>query len=194
MNRIRLLRRLVVFLASGLAATAVVGSAHAAPGDLDPSFGTGGLVTTTFTGLQAASPSAAAIHPDGAIVVTGYATFTQASPRIAVAQYESDGSHDLGFSTDGRTILDSGVGSAAAALPDGRTVVSGYLDLGDPHVFVARLNADGSLDASFSGGLVEINVVSLSASGLAVQADGRIVVGTNQGVIRLEEDGDPDPT
>jgi hypothetical protein len=44
--------------------------ANAAPGDLDPTFGVGGRVTTEFVG-GSASASSVALQPDGKIVVAG---------------------------------------------------------------------------------------------------------------------------
>ncbi|HEX2980680.1 MAG TPA: delta-60 repeat domain-containing protein [Anaerolineaceae bacterium] len=70
-------------------ALALVGSAAAAPGDLDPTFGSGGKVTTAFpvagyvvtpvTDFNYNNATAAAFQPDGKIVVAG--NFYPASHR-----------------------------------------------------------------------------------------------------------------
>jgi uncharacterized delta-60 repeat protein len=67
-------------------------------------------------------------------------------------------------------------GMAVAVQEDGKVVVAGSVanDFG-----VARLNADGTIDTSFgSGGLVTTNVAGGNdfAQGLAIQADGKIIV------------------
>jgi len=192
--------RALVLLVAGVVACAFVDRAYAAPGDLDPSFGTAGLVTTEFETLPNSSPFAAAVRADGGVVVIGYAAFVQFDAEIAVAQYEANGTHDTDFSTDGRDTLGRGLGFATATLPDGRVLISGvdgYLT-GNARLLVARFAADGSFDATFgAAGVVFVDLgdgAPFSASGLAVQTDGKIVVGTNFGVLRLEEDGDLDAT
>lgn len=195
----RLGREWTVLVALTVATTKLLESAYAAPGDLDPTFGTAGVVTTTFASRPLAIASATSIAPDGTIAATGYAASNQANARIAVARYTANGSHDLGFSADGRTFLDLGQGFATIAMADGRTLVSGVTDLFSfaPLVSVARLLADGSFDPSFSGGVVEIDfgvANPFAANGLAIQSDGRIVIGTDYGVARLEDDGDLDTT
>lgn len=73
------------------------GTAAAAWGDLDASFGTGGLYTDTATGLR---PRNMAIQPDGKILVTGY-TFTQVNgvnkQRLFLRRYLADGGRDTLF-------------------------------------------------------------------------------------------------
>ncbi len=48
---------------------AVPDAAPAAPGDLDPTFGSGGKVITDFGGVDTAF--SVALHPDGRLVVAG---------------------------------------------------------------------------------------------------------------------------
>jgi uncharacterized delta-60 repeat protein len=61
--------------------------------------------------------------------------------------------------------------------PDGRIVLAGYSQ-GTEDVAVARLNADGSLDASFgNGGKATVDFGAATfGNAVALQADGRIVV------------------
>ena len=75
----------------------------AAPGELDPSFGQGGLVRTYFSGVNRKDAARAlALQPDGKIVAVGefydalglvrYGTY-----GFAVARYNGDGSPDSSF-------------------------------------------------------------------------------------------------
>ncbi len=71
--------------------------ASAAPWDLDPSFGSGGKVTTAFIG-GSASASSLVVQPDGKIVAAGLTGLNDFAARnFALAQYNTDGSIDTGF-------------------------------------------------------------------------------------------------
>jgi uncharacterized delta-60 repeat protein len=91
-------RLLSVLLALSLvAARAAVVAAH--PGDLDPSFGTGGLVTSDVGAMSQAN--AVAVQTDGKIVAAG-STTTANQPAFALARYNPDGSLDATFGTGGK--------------------------------------------------------------------------------------------
>ncbi len=92
---------------------------------------------------------------------------------------------DTTFSGDGKraiiTGLDTSVVSAAANYAGGKLVLAGrcQANAGDNDFCVWRLNRDGSSDATFSGNgsaIFNVSGVSDSASAVAVQQDGRIVV------------------
>jgi uncharacterized delta-60 repeat protein len=100
-------------------------------------------------------------------------------PFSASAQ-AAPGDLDLAFSGDGkqRTDFGSGVSSAAATVrqPDGKIVAVGGA-LGN--FALARYNPDGSLDTSFSGNgrqRTDFGGDADGATGVALQADGKIVV------------------
>ncbi len=93
------------------------------------------------------------------------------------------GSLDTSFSGDGKLTLAVGTWSGARAVasqPDGKIVVAGYSYGPDVEsgFAVARLNADGSLDTSFSGDGQVVTMVGPSsvAYAVALQPDGKIVV------------------
>jgi len=73
---------------------------QATPGDLDPTFGTGGKVTTDFGG-GTDQAFAVALQPDGKIVAAG-----QANNDFALARYNPDGSLDNSFGTAGMVTTD----------------------------------------------------------------------------------------
>ncbi|MEQ4720651.1 hypothetical protein [Nonomuraea sp. B19D2] len=150
------------------------GVALAAPGDLDPSFGSGGKVTTDFGGGDDV-PTGMVVQPDGKIVVVG-----RTNSLFALARYNSDGSLDSGFGVGGKVTTDFGgddEANAVALQADGKIVVAGDGGLtGD--FALARYNTDGTLDPNFgSGGKVTTNFGASgdSALGVALQADGKIV-------------------
>ncbi len=159
-------------LALALVTAVLPGAAVAAPGDLDPSFGSSGKVTTDFGGSDAAS--AVAIQTDGRIVAAG----RSGSGDFALARYNVDGSLDPTFGSSGMVMTDFGGSDAASAVaiqPDGRIVTAGRSGSGD--FALARYNADGSLDPSFgSGGKVTTDFGGFDlALGVALQSDGKIV-------------------
>jgi len=179
------------------------GPALAAPGDLDPSFGTGGTVTTAFTGGGFAS--AVAIQGDGKIVVVGSAAGSSGKGEFAVARYGTDGSLDPTFDGDGMvTTPIAGGGDEATSVaiqPNGRIVVAGTDSR--ERFAVVRYRADGSLDATFGGdGIVRTNLTRGDDIGLdmALQPDGKIVVAGPAGspsrfaLVRYRRDGSLDET
>ncbi len=89
-----------------------------------------------------------------------------------------------------------------AVQPDGKILISGYYTtvLGAQRKYMARLNADRTLDASFDTG----NLLTSSAKEIALAPDGRIYVVSNSfssvlgwseyGILRLNPDGTHDAT
>jgi uncharacterized delta-60 repeat protein len=158
--------------------------ANAAPGDLDPTFGVGGRVTTEFVG-GSASASSVALQPDGKIVVAGLTGLTSLAARdFALARYNTDGSLDTSFGTEGLVTTDfsggSDVASDVALQPDGKVVVAGSTGPPDGarEFALARYNPDGTPDSSFgTSGKVVTNFPSddEAAFALALQTDGKIV-------------------
>ena len=185
----------------------------AAPGDLDPTFGNGGIVITqrfngNNNGYNLYDAYAMAIQPDGKIVVVGEA-FTNPSDwwDFAVVRYNPDGSLDNSF---GGGIVNTRVGNSAdiahsvAIQTDGKIVVAGSTsniqDTGYSFA-VVRYNPDGSLDTSFNGTGMVSTPVGNSGSGagdLAIQTDGKIVVAGSSGndlaIVRYNADGSLDTT
>jgi uncharacterized delta-60 repeat protein len=173
-------------------------ASHGAPGDLDPSFGTGGIARP---GDAVSAANAMVLQADGRIVLAGSTAGTGFDWRLT--RLNPDGLPDAGFGTGGVVTTDFGgdydIANAVALQPDGRIVVAGTEGASsgiDRDFAVARYNPDGSLDTGFgAGGRV---TVSLAAGpddpfGVVVQPDGRIVVAGiaagDFGVLRLNADG-----
>jgi uncharacterized delta-60 repeat protein len=178
--------------------TALSGPAHAAPGDLDPSFDGDGI--RSFGAMDGDGAWAVLVQPDGKLVLAGYG-----GSNFAVARLNPDGSSDISFDGDGMAGADFGgfdFGYAAALQPDGKIVVAGHTDV-NTDVAVARFNPDGSLDASFDpGGTDGPGKKTFGyggydiANAALVQPNGKIVVaGTANNdflVTRLNPDGSYD--
>src|SRR5437762_12378961 len=111
-------------------------------------------------------------QPDGKVIVAG--RFTQANNvgRNRIARFKFNGSLDTSF--DPGTGADGEI-TAAVLQPDGRIVVAGRFTSfnGFTHNRVCRLNANGSVDQTFGLG----NGINNAALALALQSDGRIIVG-----------------
>jgi len=145
-------------------------------------------------------PAAIALTAAGQIVVAGNAGVAnddgEPGEQIVVARLGDRGVPDLAFGRDGFAVLQLGFGSAVrhassaaralSLLPDGRILIAGRASArdGGDRVFVARLSADGRLDASFAKGGRSIaqlgraslaRVASSSLEALAQRPDGRLL-------------------
>lgn len=93
---------------------------------------------------------------DGKLVVAGYSTVNSRNV-ISLVRYNSNGSLDTGFSSDGKVTTAIGTIDDRAykvlQLPEGKLLVAGYTQkaLGDYDFVLVRYNSNGSLDTSFSG-------------------------------------------
>ena len=162
-------------------------------GTLDKSFGTYGKRLTDFDSKNDYANSVA-IQSDGKIVVVGYSNYNGNS-HISIARYNTDGSPDNSFSTDGKVITDFNGYSQAnsvAIQSDGKIVVAGisldFTVVRSVDFTVVRYNTDGSLDNTFSedgkqvaifyGGDVGPTNTS-EATSIAILSNGKIVVGGN---------------
>jgi len=159
-----------------------------AAGDLDPTFGNGGEVTTDFFGNNDGA-SAVAIQPDGKIVVAGSAKHGSDSSTsdFALSRYNQDGTLDQTFGSGGKQTTDFfgqlDVAYAVAIQTDGKIVLVGLTysstDPATVDFALARYNADGSLDQGFgSGGKQTTDFFGGvdAAYAIAIQGDGRLVV------------------
>jgi uncharacterized delta-60 repeat protein len=145
-------------------------------GTLDQSFNPG-------TGISGAL-YAIALQNDGKIIIGGNFTSYNGITRNHIARLNTDGSLDLTFNpgTGGNIANGSGVFSIAIQ-NDGKIIIAGGFSSfnGIPRNKIARLNADGSLDASFTsgldaGGLVCTDDCSGSINNVVLQTDGRIII------------------
>ena len=198
----RSIRRTGGIIASVLFTTPL---AMSAPGDLDPTFGTGGKVTTLIGGAHDYGYGVA-LQPDGKIVVGGYAWFGGVSD-LAAARYDSAGALDPTFDTDGKVSTDFGghdLGYAIALQSNGRVVVGGVSNAGGTNDFaLVRYMPDGTPDTTFDldGRVVtDFAGVQDEIRALAIQDNGRIVAvgstgsppGQDMAIVRYLPDGSLD--
>jgi len=155
-------------------------------GVLDPSFGVGGKVSTEINAGYGSQANAVAIQPsDGKFVVVGRGLNAASASYFSLARYSADGSLDPLFGTGGIATTESaGIGNeayAVAILGSGKIVVAGSDGAGG--TTVAQFCPNGQLDdgtncggAGFGTGGIA-TVTGLEARSVAIQADGKIVVG-----------------
>ncbi|MEN6627816.1 MAG: hypothetical protein ABFD69_16445 [Candidatus Sumerlaeia bacterium] len=161
-----------------------------ANGSLDTSF------NPADTGTNS-SVNAIAVQRDGKIVLGGYFERVGGKIHNRVVRLNADGTVDDNFNpgTDANSYV-----NALIIQPDGRMVIGGTFVAvnGVYRRAVARINENGSLDATFDPGEAADNFVYA----LALQADGKVIVGggfstmggeARRGIARLNVDGSVDP-
>jgi uncharacterized delta-60 repeat protein len=197
-------------VAAGAAAGAggrVALARYNANGSLDTTFSGDGKVMTNFSPGDDFAWTVAIQPSDQKIVVAGGAGGP--SERFLVARYNPSGALDTTFSADGRVLTDFtrryDYVDAIVIQEDGKIVVVGAADyFGASRYALARYDPNGALDATFS--VDGKNTTTFpgtrysAAFGVAIQADGKIVVGGQAGlpgrmaVVRYGPSGVLDPT
>jgi uncharacterized delta-60 repeat protein len=182
-------------------------------GELDPTFGQGGLVTTDLH-RDLDRGSAVALQRDGKIVLAGTTDigFGSADVAIGLIRYNPDGSRDNSFGVSGAVTTDlstpprDDIPADIVIQADGKIVVVGGAGHADGHFqfAIARYNPDGTLDSGFgSGGLVLENLGTEDRAVAVDLQNGKIVVlgyevdsfGTSSLLLaRFNTDGSLDPT
>ncbi len=161
-------------------------------GSLDSSFGFGGSFTT---GIMT---QALAQQPDGKLVAAG--GVYSGTLRFALARFDANGVEDAGFGSNGMVLtpLSAGddIAKELALQTDGKIVAFGLSANSIP--VLLRYQTNGDLDPLFGSGGV-LTVPLLSAACLAVQPDGKILVGgsanaagSHIGLVRYDSSGAPD--
>jgi uncharacterized delta-60 repeat protein len=171
--------------------------AHAADGDLDPTFGNAGKLqfnpALSTSGSYKANDTA--IQADGKTVIAG--EITGSGSAWVICRFNVDGSLDTGFVNDGQAGCASPFGNevadtrahSVAIRPNGKIVIAGtiispFVSSNLTAILVIQLNADGSFDNSFGHfGRYDINPSatddSVSVSRLQLDSDGTVdLVGT----------------
>jgi uncharacterized delta-60 repeat protein len=161
-------------------------------GQLDPTFGTGGKVSTTY-GEPRFLAFGGALLPDGKILAVGDIAGSRPSD-FALVRYLPDGTPDPTFGLLGLVTTDFGrnfgdYGYSVALQPDGRFVVGGWAEstcpacypVGDTSTALARYLPEGLLDPTFGvAGRVVFDVTRNGdfdkAQDVVIQQNGKIVV------------------
>ena len=157
---------------------------YLADGVPDPSFGNGGVVTTTVGGDS--EGLAVTLQPDGKILIAGFAGIDGGSDFI-VARYQVNGVLDTTFGADGYVITDFFAGydqaNGIALQPNGKIIVVGGVEHGGGNrgFGLARYLTDGTLDTEFGqGGLMAVPILpglNSVATDVSLHPSGTIVVG-----------------
>ncbi len=151
-------------------------------GTLDPSFGSGGIVTTAV-GSSHDYGNFLTLQPDQKILVTGYSD-NGTNYDFSLVRYNADGSLDNSFGAGGKVITPLGSyddwGYSVAVQTDGKILVAGENYSGTDYDFaIVRYDSNGSLDNSFgTGGISNTSWGSSDDYGYSVkvQIDGKIVL------------------
>jgi uncharacterized delta-60 repeat protein len=182
-------------------------------GSLDTTFDTDGIAQTPNVNANSYLTAPLAIQSDGKIIIAGAGFFSQYD--FAVARFNSNGSPDTSFDTDG--VLNTSFSpnqdypTGIAVQTDGKIVVGGGSRNdtdGWDQIAVARYNADGTLDTTFDGDgklttTVGLRMGSDVTNSVAIQSNGKIVVGGTAAmgstgndfmVVRYNADGSLDST
>ncbi len=174
----------------------VPGPVSAQPtGQLDPSFGSGGKEVLSWNTANHPIDEAMAVtsQADGKLVIIGrsWSPTDPATGFCTVVRTLVDGSVDTNFGTNGQVTVDFspiyGLSycNAVTIQSDAKILVTGGTQAGpnnESDFMVARLNLDGSLDASFgSGGKATLSYLSGSgtieyAEEVLQQSDGKIIL------------------
>jgi uncharacterized delta-60 repeat protein len=165
------------------------------PGSNDPSFNP---VDSGFGNAANAVIYSSAIQADGKIIIGGNFTEYNTVTTNRITRLKADGKLDATFNIGTGA---NGTVNSIALQTDGKIIIGGnFTDYNGTAVNrIARLNTDGSIDAAFNIGTGANGTVNA----IAVQVDGKIVVGgnftvyngvANNYVVRLNTDGTLDVT
>jgi uncharacterized delta-60 repeat protein len=139
-----------------------------------------------------------AIQSDGKIIIGGYFTSYNGTTRNGIARINTDGTLDTGFDSGIGTGEDNGSVDAVEIQSDGKIIIGGDFDTynGTARRGIARINTDGTLDASFNPGAGVSEYDGITT--IAIQSDGKIIIGgdftsyndtTRNGIARINTDG-----
>lgn len=196
---------LALVLVAAMAALAPV--ARAAPGDLDPTFGTAGSGSERlFPNPENTLLGAVATQPDGKVVLAGGVE----GNGVLVFRLLENGAFDPSFGGSGVVLTGAmGINAGARAVavqPDGKIVIAGSTEVGGKAGFlVGRFLPEGQLDTGFGGGdgsvAFPVGAKNAGVRALAIGAGGRILVAGEAentssnnvaGVAVLTATGEPD--
>jgi uncharacterized delta-60 repeat protein len=149
-----------------------------ADGSGDSSFDAGSVVG------RSAGVYCVAFQPDGKWLIGGSFSTARGALRSYLARLNGDGSlddtfHPPAFGADSPYQISVKSVRSISLQPDGKVLITGdFSEIGDTIRWgFARLNADGSLDASFAPNTFQLFVGPGGVDAAVVQADGRILIG-----------------
>ncbi len=150
-------------------------------GTLDTTFDGGVVITDIDNSGDDDSADAMLIDSDGKILVAG-SQRPRTHANLVLIRYDTNGSIDTTFGTDGYSVVDLGNDLYANAITqdhDGNIIVAGKYRLGSYQGIALRLDDNGTLDSTFNAnGYVTTNVKSLvnTANAVAVDDENKILL------------------
>ncbi len=148
-------------------------------GTPDPTFGQSGIQITSIS--SSSQIMDLEIQNDEKIIACGYSN--NGANQFTLARYNTDGSIDNSFGTNGialTSIGDSASAQAAKIQSDGKIIAAGSTVIdGFSNFALVRYNTDGSLDNSFNNNGIVTTLVGqrCAISSISIQSDEKIVVG-----------------
>ena len=117
-----------------------------------------------------------ATQPDGKVIAGGNFTSVEGVKRGSIERFNADGTRDLSFNPGG--VGANGAVYVIIVLPTGKIMISGnfvaYNNLNAPRI--ARLNADGTLDTTFTAQGTSTNA---GIQDTIIQPDGKFLISGN---------------
>ncbi|MCW5897835.1 MAG: hypothetical protein KIT10_01085 [Flavobacteriales bacterium] len=171
-------------------------------GTLDNSFGSNGVVVSSFAPGASEYAYGVAVLTDQRILTAG-----TAGDLGRVTRYLSNGALDPSFGTNGSAYVGSLLTRLYAlhVLGNGSILVAGHRFVNDSALYVGKLTSNGAVDMAFGTNgevVIPINAHFKTVTGLAVDGSGRILCSGYCGtsattcealVLRLLANGQPDP-
>lgn len=132
-----------------------------------------GTLDTGFNPGANNSVFAIAVQPDGKIIIGGAFTNAGGSTRNRIARLNANGTLDTGFNPNVNGAVES-----IALQPDKKVLIGGRFTTvgGSARNYLGRLNANGTRDTGFTPSITSFTT-GLTVSAIAVQPDGKIVIG-----------------
>ncbi|MCF6132453.1 T9SS type A sorting domain-containing protein [Flavobacterium wongokense] len=168
-------------------------------GSYDSGFGNNGVVITDFeTGTASNIVRSIELQPDGKIILGGECSGNDGTgsqyENFAIARYNTDGSLDSGFGTNGKVSINIGSNSISSYSIDGiysvklqssgKIILAGYTDAQNSievyNAALVRLNTDGTIDTAFGTNgktITSFPVASAGIGSIVINSDDSIVAG-----------------
>ena len=184
-------------------------------GSIDPAFNPAAATTLSANPLAnllggQGTVRAIAIEANGNILLAGFFGAFQGIPHPGIVRLLPDGTLDPGFAPitlqfTRDPLGEFGLYAKPTIQSDGKILIAGDFDgvNGVANPGLARLNSDGTLDATFNASGFVRSSPTHRIYGVGVQSDGKIVIGGHFNkiggpldvpLVRLNSDGNIDPT
>lgn len=196
-----------LFVLTVIVALAGVAGFAQMPAGIDSAFGKNGYAVQIPSANQN-NYGGICLGNNDTILITGYVDGSD--ENLFVVKKDNKGNNVASFGTNSQVILDPLLGANDRAesiyqLPDGKMLVCGSMTgMNDMDIFLMRLNADGTIDNTFSNnGMSHFNMAGSDGMVKMIVKDNKIYIGchslvngkyTDAYIIRMNMDGTLDQT